>query len=273
MWTGLTVVAPLLFHRQNRPPMLLTTPASLSYGPFLLRRRLRQMQNPLRCAAEIALVLLPYGYIPSATSSCLHLGRNRSCVPTPVEPTPPTPSPPAVLQFPVKASSDDLREVLSARGEVPRSMGAHHDMETPTTQRAVQVLINLASLARLQRGDSQLGQVHKSLCGSPGTGAGVVDATNYGLEDSDVIRYADEKGRKLPAIPESMVADVLALVRTLHGHAGVGATLSYVFDLSHWPSGYPRHATIRAIVRVPEAQEIEQRMCDSFAPMPARTVG
>ena len=82
-------------------------------------------------------------------------------------------------------------------------------METPAIHRAVQVLINPASLARRKRDDSHLGQVRKSLCGSRGTDVGGIDTTGYGLDDNDVFRYADEKSRKLPAIPESMVADVL----------------------------------------------------------------
>ena len=41
---------------------------------------------------------------------------------------------------------------------------------------------------------------------------------------------------KLPAIPESMIAAVLALVHTLHEHAGVEATLALVRDHFHWPT-------------------------------------
>ena len=109
-------------------------------------------------------------------------------------------------------------------------------METPAIHRAVQVLTNPAALARRHQDDAHLGQVHKSLCDSSGTGKGGVDTTSYGLDDDDVVRYTDEQGRKLPAIPESMIADVLALVHTLHGHAGVGATLALVRDHFHWPA-------------------------------------
>ena len=116
--------------------------------------------------------------------------------------------------------SDDLGEVLSAGGEVPRSSAARQVMETPAIHRAVRVLTNPATLARRQQDDTHLGQVCKSLCDS-GAGEGGVDTTSYGLDDEEVVRHTDEQGRKLPAIPESMISDVLVLVHTLHGHAGV----------------------------------------------------
>ena len=108
-------------------------------------------------------------------------------------------------------------------------------METPAIHRAVQVLTNPATLAGRQQDDTHLGQVRKSSCDS-GAGEGGVDTTSYGLDDDEVVRYTDEQGRKLPAIPESMTADVLALVHTLHGHAGVGATLALARDHFHWPT-------------------------------------
>ena len=109
-------------------------------------------------------------------------------------------------------------------------------MQGPAIHRAVEVLTNPASLVRRQRDDAHLGQVRKSLCDGSGTGAGGVGTTDYGLDDNDTIRHADEKGKKLPAIPKSMEADALALVHTLHEHAGVGATLALVHDHFHWPS-------------------------------------
>ena len=108
-------------------------------------------------------------------------------------------------------------------------------MEKPVIHRAVQIFTNPASLARWQRDDPHQGQVRQSLCGSSGTGVGELNTTGYGL-DNDVIRYADGNGRKLPAIPVSMVADVLALAHTLNGHAGVGAILALVLDHFRWPA-------------------------------------
>ena len=71
------------------------------------------------------------------------------------------------------------------------------------------------------------------MCGSSDTGTGGVDTTGYGLDKNDEIRYVDKKGRKLPAISVPMVADVLALVHTLRGHAGVGATFVFILDHFH----------------------------------------
>ena len=157
----------------------------------------------------------------------------------PVEPPPPPASPSKTLPPPSNTRSSDLRddlgEVLSAGGEVPRSSEAHQVMETPAIHRAVRVLTNPATLALRQQDDTHLGPVHKSLCDS-GAGEGGVDTTSYGLDDEEVVRYTDEQGRKLPAIPESMISDVLALVHTLHGHAGVGSTLALVRDHFHWPT-------------------------------------
>ena len=71
------------------------------------------------------------------------------------------------------------------------------------------------------------------MCGSNGVGAEANDTTGSSSDDDDVIRYADyDKGRNLPAIPEAMMADVLALAHTLHGHAVVGAILALVLHQS-----------------------------------------
>ncbi|CAN0438184.1 unnamed protein product, partial [Pylaiella littoralis] len=58
-------------------------------------------------------------------------------------------------------------------------------------------------------------------------------AKNYILDDHDTIRFLDTRGRKLIAIPQTMISDILALVHGLHGHAGVGATLTLVRDRFH----------------------------------------
>ena len=83
-------------------------------------------------------------------------------------------------------------------------------MGSPAIHRAIQVLTNPASLTRRQRADSHLGQIFNSSCCSSGTVVEEVDTTAYGLDDNDVIGYAHEKGRKLPAILESTLANVLA---------------------------------------------------------------
>ena len=58
----------------------------------------------------------------------------------------------------------------------------------------------------------------------------------YNLDDRGVIWFSPKDQKPLLAIPAAMVPDVLALVHTLHGHVGVGATLALVRDRFHWPS-------------------------------------
>lgn len=55
------------------------------------------------------------------------------------------------------------------------------------------------------------------------------------MDENDIVHFVDVRGRNLIAIPQCMVADILALVHGLQGHAGVGATLSVVRDRFHWP--------------------------------------
>ena len=58
----------------------------------------------------------------------------------------------------------------------------------------------------------------------------------YRLDEKGVIWFSPKEEKPLLAIPAAMVPDVLALVHTLHGHVGVGATLALVRDRFHWPS-------------------------------------
>ena len=57
--------------------------------------------------------------------------------------------------------------------------------------------------------------------------------TSYGLDDDVVVRHTDEQRIMLPPIPESMIANIPPLMITLHGHAGVGATLVSVRNHFH----------------------------------------
>ena len=205
------------------------TCAVLETDPGPLRRgsRMRKPSVRLRPLNDIQLPLMEQLGNPE---------RDHSNMATPIESTPSSPPPMTPPPRLVHAGRDGVGEVLSAGGGVPRSSEARHITDASAIDRAVQVHTNPASLARRQRDDSQLGQVRKSLCGSNGVGAEGIDTTGYGLDDDDVIRYTDDRGRKLPAIPEAMVADVLALVHTLHGQTGVEATLALMRDHFHWPS-------------------------------------
>ena len=156
--------------------------------------------------------------------------------PTPVDAVPPAPPLPALPPSPVHRSHDDIGEVLAARGEVPRSSAGPDGRGTSAIDRAAQVLTRPSILAQRQRDDTLLGQVRKSLSEKANTGQGGRVDKRYDLGADEVIRYDDGKGRKLPAIPDSMVADIIALVHTMHGHAGIGATLSLLRDHFHWPT-------------------------------------
>ena len=129
-------------------------------------------------------------------------------------------------------------------------------METPAIHRVVQNLTNPAPLVRRPRDNSHLGQIRKSLCGSSGTGTEGVDTTGYGLDDNNVIRYADEKFRKTnPCLPKYSLGAHFAQASRSRSYFGLDTpSFSLVFV-------YPPHATIRVIVRGPEAQETESICC------------
>lgn len=56
------------------------------------------------------------------------------------------------------------------------------------------------------------------------------------MDEKGVIWFAKHVDKPSLAIPAAMVPDILALVHTLHGHVGVGATLSLIRDRLHWTS-------------------------------------
>ena len=153
----------------------------------------------------------------------------RAYQPTPVGTTL-APPPSAAPSFP---ASGDPADVLSAGGEVPQSA-------TPApmvpVDKAAEFLTNPATLCQQQRNDPLLSQVWDKLerveKGANVTWKGV----EYRRDDAGVIRVSGAKRKGLMAIPQCMVADILALVHSLQGHAGVGATLSLVRDHFHWPT-------------------------------------
>lgn len=62
------------------------------------------------------------------------------------------------------------------------------------------------------------------------------NVSDHSKGNDDAIRFQAEEGKTLPAIPKSMVADVLALSHTLFGHFTVGATLQVIRTHLHWPA-------------------------------------
>lgn len=161
--------------------------------------------------------------------------RRREPSATPADPL--DPAPPAdhrVSPAPPQSRTDDLGEVLSAGGEVPSSRPQR--LESPAVHRAIQTLIVPGVLVQRQRDDTHLGQVRSSLEGEGSGAVGGVDTKGYSVGADSIIRHEDSTGRRTPAIPADMVADVLSLVHSLHGHAGVGATQAAVRNHFHWPT-------------------------------------
>lgn len=143
--------------------------------------------------------------------------------PTPVDTV--VASPPA--EEPPLEAAGDVSEVLAAGGDMPRSRAAQQPRPTVPVDRAASILTDPAILVAQQREDSHLSQVRECL-DKPGC------RTDYCVDEQGIIRFVDSGGKKVIAVPQSMVADVLALVHELHGHVGVGPTLTLVRDCFHW---------------------------------------
>ena len=58
----------------------------------------------------------------------------------------------------------------------------------------------------------------------------------YLIDEKELVWYPPDKSKPVLAVPRSVIPELLAIVHTLHGHAGVGATLSLVCGHFHWPA-------------------------------------
>lgn len=181
--------------------------------------------------------LRPIGDAQLPPTSVLEAIPGREAVgPITVESSATARSPSTLPPSPVRPGHDDIGEVLAARGEVPTSSSSQASGGASAIDLTARVLTRPSELAHRQRDDTHLGQVRKVLRNGVDSSQGGSGCDRYSLGADDVVRYDDGKGRKLPAIPVAMVADIIALVHTLHGHAGVGATLSLLRDHFHWPT-------------------------------------
>ena len=54
--------------------------------------------------------------------------------------------------------------------------------------------------------------------------------------EESIVWYTPNDSKPVLAVPRSMVPELLALVQTLHGHPGVGATLAVVRSHFYWPT-------------------------------------
>ena len=58
----------------------------------------------------------------------------------------------------------------------------------------------------------------------------------YVIDENNLVWHTPNDSKPVLAVPRSIVPELLALVHTLHGHAGVGATLALVRNHFHWPT-------------------------------------
>ena len=58
--------------------------------------------------------------------------------------------------------------------------------------------------------------------------------SGYDIGDDGLLRFRDGVGRRRLVVPQSMIPDILALVHTLQGHAGIGATVAIVSKHFFW---------------------------------------
>ena len=97
--------------------------------------------------------------------------------------------------------------------------------------RALQSLTNTPDLVKKQIDDHVLGEVRAALLRGDAT-----DGERYSVDDQELMWYSNLVGKMVLAVPRCLVPEVLALVHSLHGHAGVASTLALVRERFYWPS-------------------------------------
>ena len=132
------------------------------------------------------------------------------------------------------ATTTEIDDVLLVGGEVASSSTtADAPAETASTiERALKSLTETSLLTAQQNNDPFLKQIIMS---------GVENKTcpehdRYLIDEKNLVWYTPNDSKPVLAVPRSMAPVLLALVHTLHGHAGVGATLALVRTHFHWPT-------------------------------------
>lgn len=92
----------------------------------------------------------------------------------------------------------------------------------PVIERAIEVLIDVLKLVEMQPNDPSLNSVRESLWGHA-TEEPVPDIDCYVLDHLDFLWHVRIQDSFL-AIPKRLVSDLLALVRSQHGHPGIAIT-------------------------------------------------
>ena len=164
------------------------------------------------------------------------------------------------------AASAEIDDVLLVRGEVASSStAADAPAETASAiERALKALTETSLLAAQQILDSRrrpsVNCVGHRTC-SEGTNRDISTSRaakqrsplesdynelgrkktcpehdRYLIDEKNLVWYTPNDSKPVLAVPRSMVPELLALVQTLHGHPGVGATLALVRSHFYWPT-------------------------------------
>ena len=115
-------------------------------------------------------------------------------------------------------------------------MGGPSEWRQPASamQQAVRGLTQPESFAQRQREDTLLCQVCQRLNVYKARPGEQIEVSGYDIGDDGLLRFRDSVGRRRLVVPQSMIPDVLALVHTLQGHAGIGATVAIVSKHFFW---------------------------------------
>ena len=97
-------------------------------------------------------------------------------------------------------------------------------------ERALKALKETSILVTQQNNYPFLRQIRNSLVGKNER----LENERYLIDNKELVWYTPDDSKPVLAVPRSMVPELLALVHTLHGHAGVGATFALIRDHFHW---------------------------------------
>ena len=97
-------------------------------------------------------------------------------------------------------------------------------------ERVLKALKETSILSSQQKNDPFLKQTRYTLVGEQTR----PENDRYLIDDQELVWYTPDNSKPGLAVPRSMVSELLGLVHTLHGHAGIGATLSLVRGPFHW---------------------------------------
>ena len=132
------------------------------------------------------------------------------------------------------AAAAEIDDVLLAGGEVASSSTAA-DVQAETAsaiERALKALKETSLLAAQQNNYPFLKQIRISLIENKTC----PESVRYLVDEKGLVWYTPNDSKPVLAVPRSMVPELLALVYTLHGHAGVGAALALIRGHFHWPA-------------------------------------